>query len=134
MKPEIKEMYSLQLMQKIEDFWPEHINNFGISIRLMIGPENSKASESFDILVCTPDWIKDQFKEERCTWGLGPSHISGQQLCLSFYNTSLQSVLDLPSRYLNAYAVGCSKSPYKQTGVGAFAGVSSAPHPSPHAF
>lgn len=70
MKPEIKEMYSLQLMQKIEDFWPEHINNFGISIRLMIGPENSKASESFDILVCTPDWIKDQFKEERCTWGL----------------------------------------------------------------
>lgn len=69
MKPKLKEMYSLQLSESLENFWPDEESNFGISIRLMIGPENSVGSESFDIFVCTPDWIKHQYAEDRCVWG-----------------------------------------------------------------
>lgn len=69
MKPKLKEMYSLQLMQPLEEFRPNDESNFAISIRLMIGPEDNSGSESFDILVCTPDWIKSQYAEEKCVWG-----------------------------------------------------------------
>ena len=69
MKPKLKEMYSLQLSQPLDEFWPEDESNFAIPIRLMIGPEDSLGSESFDILVGTPDWIKSQYIEEKCVWG-----------------------------------------------------------------
>lgn len=69
MKAKLKEIYSLELTHPLEAFWPEDESNFGISVRLMIGPEDSAGSESFDILVCTPDWIKSQYSEEKCVWG-----------------------------------------------------------------
>lgn len=69
MKAEIKEMYSLQILEVLKDFRPEASENFGISIRLMIGPEGTDRSESFDILVCTPTWIQDQLHEEGYMWG-----------------------------------------------------------------
>jgi Immunity protein 8 len=69
MKAKLKEMYSLELAQPLEEFWPDDESNFGISIRLMIGSEDNSGSESFDILVCTPDWIKTQYADEKCVWG-----------------------------------------------------------------
>jgi hypothetical protein len=69
MKAKLKEMYSLELEQPLEEFWPEDKSNFGISIRLMIGAEGSSGAESFDIFVCTPDWIKSQYPNEKCMWG-----------------------------------------------------------------
>ena len=69
MNAKLKEMYSLELPHSLEEFWPDDKGNFGISVRLMIGAEDSPGSESFDILVCTPDWIKNQYAEEKCVWG-----------------------------------------------------------------
>ena len=69
MKAKLKEMYSLELDHALEEYWPEDQNNFGIAVRLMIGLENGRGSESFDILVCTPDWLKSQYAEEQYVWG-----------------------------------------------------------------
>ncbi|WP_063936079.1 immunity 8 family protein [Burkholderia pseudomallei] len=69
MRAQLKEMYSLQIPEMLKDFRPEASRNFGISIRLMIGPEGADQSESFDILVCTPTWIQDRLREEGCIWG-----------------------------------------------------------------
>ncbi len=69
MKAQLKEMYSLQIPEALQDFQPETPRNFGISIRLMIGPEGTEQSESFDLFVCTPTWLQTQLAEERCIWG-----------------------------------------------------------------
>lgn len=69
MKAQLKEMYSLQISEMLKDFRPEVSGDFGISVRLMIGPEETDQSESFDILVCTPTWIQDQLRDESCMWG-----------------------------------------------------------------
>lgn len=69
MKAKLKEIYSLELDHALEEFWPEDEKNFGLSVRLMIGLEDSAGSESFDILVCTPDWLKSQYAEKKCVWG-----------------------------------------------------------------
>ena len=69
MKAKLKEIYSLEVDMPHQEFFPDDPNNFGLSVRLMIGPENSAGAESFDILVCTPDWIKHQYGEERAVWG-----------------------------------------------------------------
>jgi Immunity protein 8 len=69
MKAKLKEIFSLELTSSLEDYQPDVLDHFGISVRLMIGPDDSAASESFDILVCTPEWLRTQFDDERCTWG-----------------------------------------------------------------
>lgn len=69
MKPVLKEIYNLDQYEPLEGFYPDDESNFGISVRLMIGPENGPGSESFDILVCTPDWLKMKYAEEKMVWG-----------------------------------------------------------------
>lgn len=69
MRAVLKGMRSLELEEPLEKYCPDDPVNFGTWIRLMIGPENSTGSESFDILVCTPDWIKVQYEIERAIWG-----------------------------------------------------------------
>ena len=69
MRANLKEMYSLELSTTMEEYRPEILENFGLSVRLMVGQEGEDGTESFDVLVCTADWIKDQLTLERCIWG-----------------------------------------------------------------
>ncbi|MBL8508123.1 MAG: immunity 8 family protein [Chitinimonas sp.] len=69
MKAKIKEIYSLEIPSSIEDYWPSDELNFGLSIRLIVGPDEADGGESFDLLVCTPDWIKNQYADEGGVWG-----------------------------------------------------------------
>jgi hypothetical protein len=62
-------MYSLQIPEMLKDFRPQAPRNFGISVRLMIGPEGIDQSESFDVFVCTPAWIQAQLGEHGYMWG-----------------------------------------------------------------
>lgn len=69
MKAKLKRMCSLEWARPLEELRPDDETNFGISIRLVIGIEDSPGEESFDILACTPEWIKSQYAEEKCVWG-----------------------------------------------------------------
>ncbi|MEF2277661.1 immunity 8 family protein [Deinococcus sp. YIM 134068] len=69
MRAELKEMFSPDLASPLQDYWPETEGNFGFSLRLMIGPEGSDAAESFDVFVCTPDWLKQEHADEKYVWG-----------------------------------------------------------------
>ena len=69
MRATLKEMYSIELPGKLEEYLPAHPENVGLSIRLIVGPEGNDSGESFDLLVCTPDWINEQFTQVSSIWG-----------------------------------------------------------------
>ncbi|UXI66936.1 immunity 8 family protein [Tahibacter amnicola] len=69
MRAILKEIYSIETEVPLQDYWPGDPSNFALSVRLLVGPEGEEAAESFDVLVCTPDWIKHQYSAERAVWG-----------------------------------------------------------------
>lgn len=69
MKAVLKSIFSLEIDCDIAEYGPQDSNVFGISLRLMIGPEVEAGSESFDIFVCTPDWLSRNMNEMEALWG-----------------------------------------------------------------
>jgi hypothetical protein len=69
MRAELKEIYSLEVDCDLDKYWPEDPENFGVSMRLMVGVENAIGAESFDIFVCTPDWLKDHCRDDEAMSG-----------------------------------------------------------------
>ncbi|WP_420992492.1 immunity 8 family protein [Cupriavidus sp. 30B13] len=69
MKAEIRSLYSLHLEDKLINYWPDDVSNFGTWIRAYIGPQGEAGSEAFDIHVCTPEWLKAQCAALGPTWG-----------------------------------------------------------------
>jgi hypothetical protein len=62
MKLEIKYWHS----PDIYDLWsykPKEPNNFGFLLQVMVGPADQDVEESFDIMVCTPQWLLAEYKE-----------------------------------------------------------------------
>ncbi len=68
MIPRLKGLFSLDV-DDLESYTPEKPDDFGISIRLMIGDSNSEGAESFDIFVCTPAWITSRLQDQFAFWG-----------------------------------------------------------------
>ena len=69
MKAKLKEIYSIDTPIPLEKFRPVDPGNFVLSITLMIGLEETDGRESFDMHVCTPDWIKEQCAQDTYVWG-----------------------------------------------------------------
>ena len=67
MKAELKELFSLDF--DISEFKPNDPCYFGVWLSAMIGPASEVGSESFDILVCSPDWLKGTYPESEPVWG-----------------------------------------------------------------
>jgi hypothetical protein len=55
MKAILKHLHSPDV--DFRDYWPTEEDNFSFLVQAMIGPEGNDASESFDIVVCTPKWL-----------------------------------------------------------------------------
>ncbi len=58
MRAELKGLHSPDADLRI--FTPSRPDNFGLLVQAMIGFEGSDASESFDVIVCSPAWLHDQ--------------------------------------------------------------------------
>lgn len=43
---------------------PPNPENFSILVQAMIGPEGEDGSETFDFVVCSPQWLEDNVPEE----------------------------------------------------------------------
>lgn len=65
MKPILKHLHSPDV--DFRDYQPDAGDNFSFLLQAMIGPEGNDASESFDILVCTPRWLVENCHEPQ--WG-----------------------------------------------------------------
>jgi hypothetical protein len=54
---------------ELATYWPEDESCFGFLIEAQIGPENEKGTDLFQIMVCTPDWIKANYSKRKAVWG-----------------------------------------------------------------
>ena len=55
----------------IQDYEPEDPERFGVLVEAMIGPEGSEDYESFDFMVCSPVWLRDELREQQAVFGHG---------------------------------------------------------------
>jgi hypothetical protein len=69
----------------LEDFRPD--GPFGILVQAMVGPAGLKGGESFDIIVCTPDWFVANVKEAPA---LGRHHLFVENFNYQVLNDFLQ--------------------------------------------
>jgi len=54
----------------IETYMPDKEDNFGFVLTAMVGPMDSEGKESFDITVCTPQWLKERYGTSEVLLGL----------------------------------------------------------------
>jgi hypothetical protein len=59
-KVELRRLHSPDV-RSLEEFVPT--GPFGILIQAMVGPLGAPGEESFEIMVCTPDWFAEQMQD-----------------------------------------------------------------------
>src|SRR6266568_4644142 len=59
-RAELRQLHSPDVLD-LESFQPE--GHFGLLVQAMVGPLGSVGEESFDILVCTPEWFSADMKQ-----------------------------------------------------------------------
>ena len=52
-------------------YYPDDYKNFALLIQVMVGPKGQDGSESFDIEVCTPQWLDEHREEYESVIGKG---------------------------------------------------------------
>jgi len=54
----------------VESYQPEKEDSFGFVIRAMVGPMGEPGEESFNITICTPKWLAEQYGATDIVLGL----------------------------------------------------------------
>lgn len=73
-------------------FAPEDPTNVGIVVQAMIGPDDGAASESFDFLVCTPNWLKAQLRTDGAR--VGRHHLIVDAFDFAMIEASIRALCD----------------------------------------
>src|ERR1044072_5140875 len=68
MKPEIKALYSFDV-EDLETYKPPDPASFAFHLRLIAGPQSEPGEESFDMKVCTPNWLLENHGTEEVIIG-----------------------------------------------------------------
>ncbi len=50
-------------------YCPEDVECFGLWITVMVGPDSEDGGHLYQVLVCTPDWIKQECLRVGAMWG-----------------------------------------------------------------
>lgn len=77
----------------LRTFQPADPLNFGILVQAMVGPLGGQGEESFDFVMCTPQWIAHELKREDAIWGRARLVVARYS-----YQTLEKTVLDLCRR------------------------------------
>ena len=68
MKPIIKYLHSPDI-ENLHDYRQEDGNSFCFLLQMIVGPENDKGEESFDIIVCSPKWLEENLEKDKIILG-----------------------------------------------------------------
>ncbi len=70
MKAEIRKLYSLEIEDEMSRYRPVEIDNFGTWIRFSVGTIGHPGTDNFDLFVCTPRWLSEDFASDSgARWG-----------------------------------------------------------------
>ncbi|MFL9904332.1 immunity 8 family protein [Paraburkholderia fungorum] len=70
MKVEIRRLYSLEIEDGMNFYWPADAYNFGTWIRLSVGVTGERGTDNFDLFVCTPQWLSEELERNPAAqWG-----------------------------------------------------------------
>ena len=61
MKPILKNFYSTYIEVPLSDYTPSSPSVFGLLARLIVGEQEMEGEESFDIMICTPQWLLSNY-------------------------------------------------------------------------
>ncbi|MBA3874361.1 MAG: immunity 8 family protein [Anaerolineae bacterium] len=53
----------------LSSYFPDDPESFGFSLQLLIGPKDQVGEESFQVTVCTPQWLSQQFPHDQIVIG-----------------------------------------------------------------
>lgn len=57
MRAKLRDFFSSDV--DVDSYAPDDPRNAGVWVRLIVGPDGGLGEESFDVLVCTPLWLRD---------------------------------------------------------------------------
>jgi hypothetical protein len=93
----------------LETFQPDDPSSFGILVQAMIGPQDEKGYESFDFVVCSPQWFGTRYLDSGYVWGrhylfvrtydLGKIRQAIEKLCLRAEGDHWDEIAGYLSRY-----------------------------------
>ena len=53
----------------LESYWPDNEECFCLSITVSIGIKGEDGAVNYNLMVCTPDWLKNKIKASSVEWG-----------------------------------------------------------------
>lgn len=68
MKAEVKRFHSPDILD-LENFQPDNENSFSFLLQVIVGIKDIESEESFDMIVCTPQWIENNHSESEIIFG-----------------------------------------------------------------
>jgi hypothetical protein len=68
MRPLLKRVHSPDVFD-LDVYSPEEESCFGFLLQAMFGPEEGEGEESFDMMVCTPEWLTRELTRKKIITG-----------------------------------------------------------------
>ncbi len=68
MKATIRRFHSPDV-EDLNSWSPRTPACFGFLLQVLVGPQDAEGEESFDFIVCTPDWLKERHGDEAVVLG-----------------------------------------------------------------
>ena len=69
MQPVLKRLHSPDI-DNLESYSPDQPDNFSFLLQAMVGSSDGEGEESFDLVVCTPQWMIERYKSDDVLLGL----------------------------------------------------------------
>ena len=63
MTAEVKSFYCTEI-DDLSNWIPDDPTCFSICLRAIVGPHGSEGEESFDFIVCTPEWLRVEYDDD----------------------------------------------------------------------
>jgi hypothetical protein len=58
MRAQLRRLHSPDI-ENLASYTPNRSDGFGFLLQVMAGPQGREGEESFDVFVCTPEWLKE---------------------------------------------------------------------------